>query len=207
MGLQRPHPRVFAHALLNALRTAPPGAPHQEVPAAAHAHVQGDQRFQHPVLAPHEPGGNAGTPVLGGAVRPPTPHLPRYGADAVHTKLYPGDFVGARHTGHVFAGEPAELSLPRVRAEVPGAEARDWFKLVVAESETSTAPFHPPRWDPYDTRDAVRGGEAVTDGVLRPAAPGGTRSAGPSRRRGPGQWWADHDRRTEVVPRLDGRPA
>ncbi|MEU2183757.1 caspase family protein [Streptomyces thermolilacinus] len=72
---------IFAHALLNALRAAPPGATYREVLAAAHARVQGDQRFQHPVLAPPEPGGIADTPVLGGAVRPPAPHLLRYGAD------------------------------------------------------------------------------------------------------------------------------
>lgn len=438
---------VFAHALLNALRTAPPGATYREVLAAAHARVQGDQRFQHPVIAPPEPGGIADTPVLGGAVRPPAPHLLRYGPDgwevdcggvhglregggddargtafavtgdhggpvvraravhptrtlvtpdgwvpdraraypvtpsslalpplavrlegpdaqavaralagagpgggpspllrpadddgpeglrrvvtggglarvlrrdgspavdplpltgpadarrvarclvhlarwqqlyalgnpasplaglvrvevvpwggygvhdrsavapdatgellcrytgapgrwrrpevairihnhanrslwavlialtdshAAHTELYPGDFIGARRTGHVFAGEPVELSLPRGRAEMPGAEARDWFKLVVAESEISTAPFHLPRWDPHDARDVTRGGEAGADGVLRLVPSGGTRDAGPSRRRGPGHWWATTIAVRTVVPPQDGRPA
>ncbi|GGQ28473.1 caspase family protein [Streptomyces roseolilacinus] len=443
---------VFTHALLGALRAAPPGATYREVLAAAHARVQTDERFQHPVLAPADPGGIADTPVLGGAVRPPAPHLLRYGPDgwevdcggvhglragagaargtaftvtgdhggpavrarevhptrtlvtpdgwtpdraraypvapsslalpplavrlegpdakavaralatagpggrpspfvrvgdgahpdglrrvvtgggrahilrrdgspavdplpltgpadarrvarclvhlarwhqlhaldnpasplaglvrvevvpwgrwgaygrasvapdatgdlvcrysggpgcprppevtirihnhanralwavlidltdtyAARTHLYPGHFIGARRTGHVFDGEVVELSLPPGRAEKPGAEARDWLKLVVAENEINTAPFRLERWDPYaDAHESARGDTAgpdhdAPDGVLHLAVPGADRDLGPSRRRGPGQWWATTVPVRTVVPPLTGRGA
>lgn len=135
---------------------------------------------------------------------------------AAHTKLYPGHFIGARRTGHVFDGGPVELSLPAGRAEEPGAEVRDWLKLVVAEGEINTAPFQLGQWDPHaSARKAaydgvpgpLDGGPDPLDGVLHLAAPDGGRDAGPSRRGGPGQWWTTTVPVRTVVPHLSGRGA
>ena len=66
-----------------------------------------------------------------------------------HSVLYPGHFIGPGHTGHALDGVPVRLSLPDGRPAVPGAEARDWLKLIVAEGELNTLPFQLPPWDPH----------------------------------------------------------
>ncbi|MFI2612160.1 caspase domain-containing protein [Kitasatospora sp. NPDC018619] len=87
-----------------------------------------------------------------------------------HSTLYRGDFVGPGRTGHALDGRPVTLSVPAERA-VPGGQTRDWLKLIVAEEELNTVPFHLGAWDP--ARPAVRGG-GTPDGVLRFTARGGT---------------------------------
>ncbi|SOD84123.1 caspase family protein [Streptomyces sp. Ag109_G2-15] len=66
---------------------------------------------------------------------------------ASSSALYPGHFIGPGRTGHALDGDPVQLSLPASRAVAPGAEARDWFKLIVADRELSTVPFRLPAWD------------------------------------------------------------
>ncbi|KUH39891.1 MULTISPECIES: caspase family protein [Streptomyces] len=131
---------------------------------------------------------------------------------AAHTGLYEGHFIGPHGTAHVFDGDPVELSLPPTRPERPGAEVRDWFKLIVAEGELNTAPFRLPPWDPHaDARDAPSG--PPVDGVLHLAGAGGggsggtggARDTGPSRRPAPGQWWTTTVPVRTVVPRPSGR--
>ncbi|GHI05319.1 hypothetical protein AQI88_23215 [Streptomyces cellostaticus] len=68
----------------------------------------------------------------------------RYASSSV---LFPGHFVGPGCTGHALDGDPVQLSLPASRAAVPGAEARDWLKLIVADRELNTLPFQLPAWD------------------------------------------------------------
>ncbi|MYR44202.1 caspase family protein, partial [Streptomyces sp. SID5910] len=68
---------------------------------------------------------------------------------ACHSVLYPGHFIGPGRTGHVLDGDPVRLSLPQGRPVAPGAQTRDWLKLIVAERELNTLPFQLPAWDPY----------------------------------------------------------
>ncbi|WP_406279692.1 caspase domain-containing protein [Embleya sp. NBC_00896] len=106
---------------------------------------------------------------------------------AAHTALYPGHFVGAGRTGFALDGEPIQLSLPASRPVVPGASVCDWLKLVVAEGELSTVPFHLDPWDPYAPVGA-RGADPVTaTGVLRLTGPAGTKDLGAARS-SPGHW-------------------
>jgi hypothetical protein len=65
----------------------------------------------------------------------------------VSPNLFPGAMVGAHRTAWVAGGRPIELSLPPGRAAVPGAEVRDWFKLLVCEERFSTEPFRLGRLD------------------------------------------------------------
>ncbi|WP_333776464.1 caspase family protein [Streptomyces sp. IBSBF 3136] len=65
---------------------------------------------------------------------------------AANSVLYPGHFIGPGHTGHALDGDPVRLSLPASRPAVPGAEVRDWLKLVVADRELNTLPFQLPAW-------------------------------------------------------------
>ncbi|MGW3353898.1 caspase family protein [Streptomyces bungoensis] len=65
---------------------------------------------------------------------------------AAHPKLFPGHFIGPGHTGYALDGDPVQMSLPASRPVVPGAEARDWLKLVVADRELNTRPFRLPPW-------------------------------------------------------------
>lgn len=85
---------------------------------------------------------------------------------ASHATLYPGHFIGPGHTGHALDGEPVQFSLPAGRSPVPGAEARDWLKLVVAECELNTVPFHLPAWEAAPARSRMPGPDDP-DGVLR----------------------------------------
>ncbi|MFJ3208813.1 caspase family protein [Streptomyces flaveolus] len=67
---------------------------------------------------------------------------------ACHSLLYPGHFIGPGRTGHALDGRPVQLALPPDRPASPGAQARDWLKLIVAERELNTLPFQLPAWDP-----------------------------------------------------------
>jgi hypothetical protein len=68
---------------------------------------------------------------------------------ACHSLLYPGHFIGPGRTGHALDGEAVQLALPRNRPASPGAQVRDWLKLIVAERELNTLPFQLPAWDPH----------------------------------------------------------
>ncbi|MFF5015029.1 caspase domain-containing protein [Streptomyces sp. NPDC001165] len=107
---------------------------------------------------------------------------------AGHTDLYPGHFIGPGHSGFALNDRPVAMSVPARRAR-PGAEVRDWLKLIVTEGELNTVPFHLPAWDPDspDDRGARRAG---ADGMLRLTPPGhGDRDMGEARSQGrPGQW-------------------
>ncbi|MEU9588783.1 caspase family protein [Streptomyces sp. NPDC048219] len=67
---------------------------------------------------------------------------------ACNSVLYPGHFIGPGRTGHALDGEAVQLSLPPGRPVVPGAQVRDWLKLIVAERELNTLPFQLPAWNP-----------------------------------------------------------
>ncbi|MFD9863388.1 caspase family protein [Streptomyces alboflavus] len=119
-----------------------------------------------------------------------------------HSALFPGHFIGPGRTGHALDGEPVQLSLPASRPAVPGASARDWLKLVVAEGELNTVPFHLPAWDAEATgaRDAVVG---FGTGALRLDPPGGavgSRDLGSVTSGSPGRWTARTISLRTVVP-------
>ncbi|MCA1219541.1 caspase family protein [Streptomyces sp. 8L] len=96
----------------------------------------------------------------------------RYAASPV---LFPGHWIGPGGTGHALDGEPVELSVPAAR-EAPGAEVRDWLKLVVAETELNTVPFCMDPWDP--SHPIGRDGLPETSAVLRLGPPDGLRDLG-----------------------------
>jgi hypothetical protein len=107
---------------------------------------------------------------------------------ASHATLYPGHFIGPGRTGHALDGDPVQLSLPQGRPVVPGAESRDWLRLIVAEGELNTVPFRLPAWDPE-----VWVGRDPLDHVLRldPTPPAyDSRDLGPVAGGGPGRWTA-----------------
>ncbi|MEU5203584.1 caspase family protein [Streptomyces sp. NRRL S-1314] len=114
----------------------------------------------------------------------------RYAADPV---LFPGHFIGPGHTGYALDGDPVQLSLPAGRPVVPGAECREWLKLIVSENELSTAPFRLRAWDPdgRGSRHSDAAGHPAADGVLRfdaRATSAGPRDAGPVVQGAPGRW-------------------
>ncbi|WP_328945703.1 caspase family protein [Streptomyces sp. NBC_00250] len=74
---------------------------------------------------------------------------------ASHALLYPGHFIGPGRTGHALDGEPVQLSLPPTRPAVPGASARDWLKLIVAESELNIVPYQLDAWEPWASGSRV----------------------------------------------------
>ncbi|WP_371612602.1 caspase family protein [Streptomyces clavifer] len=76
----RPH-GMFSYSLLEALATAGPTATSREILAAAHCRVQLLTSLQHPMLSPHDAGGLADRPFLGGAARAPSPQLLRHGRE------------------------------------------------------------------------------------------------------------------------------
>ncbi|OIJ65158.1 caspase family protein [Streptomyces mangrovisoli] len=88
----------------------------------------------------------------------------RYASDPA---LYEGHFIGPGRTGHALDGDPVRLSLPAGRAEVPGAQARDWLKLIVAEGELNTAPFQLPEWSPRLPTGTRKLGPVLTGGAMR----------------------------------------
>ncbi|MEU0686159.1 caspase family protein [Streptomyces uncialis] len=85
---------------------------------------------------------------------------------ASHSVLYPGHFIAPGHTGHALDGEPVRFSLPVGRPTVPGAGARDWLKLIVAECELNTVPFHLPSWAAQSAGSRMSAPDG-RDGVLR----------------------------------------
>ncbi|MEU3414825.1 hypothetical protein ABZ760_26865 [Streptomyces sp. NPDC006658] len=106
---------------------------------------------------------------------------------AAHSDLYPGHFIGPGRTGFALDDRPVAMSVPARRAR-PGAEARDWLKLIVAEGELNTVPFHLPPWNPDSSGDrgAHRPG---ADTVLRLTPPGrDDRDLAEARPRAPGEW-------------------
>ncbi|MEV0322776.1 caspase domain-containing protein [Streptomyces sp. NPDC050658] len=107
-----------------------------------------------------------------------------YAADPV---LYPGHFIAPGGTGHALDGDPVRLSLPPGRPAVPGAQARDWLKLIVAETELNTLPFHLPAWNPHGSASRADG-PLGRDGVLRFDRPLTTRELGPVGGGSPGRW-------------------
>ncbi|MFF8727125.1 caspase domain-containing protein [Streptomyces sp. NPDC015171] len=121
---------------------------------------------------------------------------------AAHTGLYPGHFIGPGRTGFALDDRPVALTVPARRAR-PGAEVRDWLKLIVAEGEVNTVPFHLPPWDPHGSDD--RGTRrAAPDGLLRLAPPGhGDRDMGETRAQGPGQWTTRTIPLRTVIPAQD----
>ncbi|MFJ9741635.1 caspase family protein [Streptomyces sp. NPDC101166] len=69
---------LFTYALLGALRAAGPEATYRELLAATRSRLQVSCAYQHPTLAPSEPGGAADHPFLDGAgARDPSPFLLR----------------------------------------------------------------------------------------------------------------------------------
>jgi|GEM_PF-3549070 len=117
-----------------------------------------------------------------------------YACDPV---LFPGHFIGPGRTGYALDGDPVRLFLPATRPLVPGAEVRDWLKLIVAEGELNTVPFRMRAWDPTARADSRAGAAGVAettgaDGVLRfgaPGSPAGAREAGRvPQGAGPGRW-------------------
>lgn len=129
---------IFSHSLLGVLAEAGPTATYREILAAAHCRVQLLTDRQHPVVIPHDPGGLADLPFLGGTAREPSPQLLRHGRDgwevdhgALHgLDIRPdddaegtapeGEAGGGTSGGTEFvvtgdAGPPAEARVVRVR--------------------------------------------------------------------------------------------
>ncbi|MEV6423800.1 caspase family protein [Streptomyces sp. NPDC051662] len=109
---------------------------------------------------------------------------------AGHSALFPGDFIGPGRTGYALGNAPVHLSLPASRKAEPGAYARDWLKLIVAEGEFGTVPFQLGPWS-ADAPPAARDPEE--DHVLRftrPPHAGRDAGPGPGGGRAPGQWYA-----------------
>ncbi|MGW4230618.1 caspase family protein [Streptomyces sp. NPDC004980] len=121
---------------------------------------------------------------------------------ASNSALFPGHFIAPGRTGHALDGQPVPFSLPRDRPPVPGAQARDWLKLVVAERELSTVPFHLPEWHPAPS--GARAGSAPDDGVLRFSPPRqwtSTRDLGRPAERAYGRWTTRTIPLRTVVPK------
>ncbi|MEU1684794.1 caspase family protein [Micromonospora sp. NPDC005707] len=62
----------------------------------------------------------------------------------VHAELFPGDFVAPRGRTAALRGRRVVAALPPGRVPEPGAQVRDWLKLVVAEEQFSPEPFEMP---------------------------------------------------------------
>ncbi|NEA99638.1 caspase family protein [Streptomyces sp. SID13726] len=110
---------------------------------------------------------------------------------AADPALFQGHFIGPGRTGYALDGEPVRLFLPESRPAVPGAEVRDWLKLIVAEGELNTAPFRMRAWDAERTPGSRGDGDEVS-GVLRFDAPvrpaPGPREAGRVPQGAAGRW-------------------
>ncbi|MGC5052863.1 caspase family protein [Micromonospora sp. DT48] len=62
----------------------------------------------------------------------------------VHAELFPGDFVAPGGRTAALRGRRIVAALPSGAVVAPGARARDWLKLVVAEEQFSPEPFEMP---------------------------------------------------------------
>ncbi|WP_326561240.1 caspase family protein [Micromonospora sp. NBC_01796] len=68
----------------------------------------------------------------------------------VHSDLFSVQVIAAGGTAAALRGAPVGFTLPDNRKPVPGATARDWLKLLVAEEQFSAVPFAMPRLhDPW----------------------------------------------------------
>ncbi|NUS24133.1 MAG: caspase family protein [Streptomyces sp.] len=112
-----------------------------------------------------------------------------YASDPV---LFPGHFIGPGRTGHALDGEPVRPALPESRAVRPGAEVRDWLKLIVAEGELNTVPFRMRAWNQW------AGG--TDEDVLRFGAPSGGRDLGPAGQGAADRWATQTITLRTVVP-------
>lgn len=74
----------------------------------------------------------------------------------VHPNLFPGGFIGDGQSGFALQGKPITVSLPRGRDIRPGAQVKDWLKLLVAEEPFGSLTFELPPL-----------GEPVRDGLPR----------------------------------------
>ncbi|GLZ28019.1 hypothetical protein Lesp02_02090 [Lentzea sp. NBRC 105346] len=67
----------------------------------------------------------------------------------VHPNLFPGGLVGDGQSGFALQGKRITVSLPRGRDSRPGAEVKDWLKLLVAEERFGSLTFElPPLGEP-----------------------------------------------------------
>jgi hypothetical protein len=89
----------------------------------------------------------------------------RYGADP---DLLPGVLVAAGGIAPALDGRPIRVALPPVRPVRPGAEVRDWLKLVVAPVPLSLLPFQMAALDEPVVRSGADrvGDERLRHGVL-----------------------------------------
>ncbi|MEU9027318.1 caspase family protein [Streptomyces sp. NPDC048383] len=119
--------------------------------------------------------------------------------------LFPGQFIGPGMTGYALDGAQVRMVLPASRPVRPGASARDWLTLIVAEGELNTVPFHLTAWDPITNRWGTTA-SPLPEGLLRLAgaapAPAGGRDMLPARPFAPGQWAASSVALRTVVPAL-----
>lgn len=124
----------------------------------------------------------------------------RYAADP---GLYEPAFIGPGCTGYALNGDAVHLRLPPDRPVRPGASARDWLKLIVAENEFNTVPLQLQRLEPGAGRDRL--GRAAADGMFRLAAPADHhRDAGRARPAWAGQWATRTLALRTVVPAASG---
>jgi hypothetical protein len=83
--------------------------------------------------------------------------------------LFPGDLVGPHWTAWAANGAPITFALPADRRPEPGAETRDWLKVLIAEEPFNASPFALPRLgESAATPDPGPGsrGAAALHGVL-----------------------------------------
>ena len=80
-----------------------------------------------------------------------------------HASLFPTDRIAAGHTVAIREGRPVSAGLPSERPIVSGAEARDWLKVVVSESDFDASAFEMTALDePFRaTRSALGAGSTL----------------------------------------------
>ncbi|MER5490573.1 caspase family protein [Streptomyces sp. NPDC002490] len=89
-------------------------------------------------------------------------------------ELYEGDFIRSQGTAQALRGDPVWLYLPENRPVRPGAQVRDWLKLIVAENEFALEPLLLPPLAP----GGARGNRPDPEPLLRVAARDAGRDAG-----------------------------
>lgn len=95
----------------------------------------------------------------------------------MHADLFPGNYVPPRMVAAAASGGTITVSLPPGRPVEPGATAKDWFVLLVAETEFSADPFYLPRLREQGRR-ATRSTRAITGILDRLGLAATTRDAG-----------------------------